>query len=126
MMLKSVATALIAAILGFVLAEEGYRGKRLFSAVAIIILIGLGFTLLSEAAYSFDALITRTGLGDAAKCALKIVGVGYVFGISADVCREMGEGGVANALTTVGRLEIFVAVLPYILKMVELGTGLIK
>lgn len=126
MMLKSVALALLAAILGFVLAEEGYRGKRLFSAVAIIILLGLGFSIFSEVAHSFDALITHTGIGDAAKCAVKIVGIGYVFGIAADVCREMGENGVANALTTVGRLEIFVTVLPYILKMVELGMELIK
>ena len=126
MMLKTVATAILAAALGFVLSELGYRGKRLFSAVAVISLIFFGLTLFSEAISSLSSIAEKTGLGEAARCAVKIVGAGYVFGIASDVCREMGEGGIASALTTVGRLEIFVTVLPYILKMVELGSEMIK
>lgn len=126
MMLKAVATAVLAAILGYVLSELGYRGKRLFSTVAILSLFFFGVAIFLEVISPLEAVITKTGIGEAARCAVKIVGAGYVFGIASDVCREMGEGGIANALTTVGRLEIFVAVLPYILKMVELGAEMIK
>ena len=126
MMLKAVAVAILSSVLGFILSEEGYRGKRLFSSVAVVILLGTGLLLFSEVSSSLFGIINDTGLGDMAKCAVKIVGAGYVFGISSDLCREMGEGGVANALTTVGRIEIFAMVLPNILEMVKLGAELIK
>ena len=126
MMIKAVAIAILSATLGFVLSEEGYRGKRLFSSVAVLVLLLVGFTLVSEVFSSFFPLITDTGLSDGARCAVKILGAGYVFGVSSDVCRELGESGVANALTTVGRLEIFVTVLPYILEMINFGKELIK
>lgn len=126
MMIKTVATAVLAGVLAFLLSEYGYRGKRLFSTVATVTLAALGLQLLSETVASLGSIINITGLGEAAECAVKTVGAGYVFGIASDVCRELGEGGIANALTTVGRLEIFVTVLPYILKMAELGASLIK
>ena len=126
MIMKTAFVALLAGVLALILSEYGYRGKRLFSVFVIVSLIGVGVFAFSRAVNGIDAVISLTGLGDAATCAIKIVGTGYVFGITADVCREMGEAGIANALTTVGRLEIFVTVLPYILKMVELGTNMIK
>ena len=123
---KACATAILGAILAFLLSEYGYRGKRLFSVVATVSLLSLGLELFFEALASLDVISRLAGLSEATGCAVKIVGAGYVFGISSDICREMGEAGIATALTTVGRLEIFVTVLPYILKMVELGAELIK
>ncbi len=123
---KAVATALLAAVLAFILSEYGYRGKKLFSVCCIVALLALGLELFGEAASGIGSLVTLAGLGEAAGCAVKIVGAGYVFGIASDICRELGETGIATALITVGRLEIFVTVLPYIVKMVELGMETIR
>ena len=126
MMIKAVAAAALAAVLAFLLSEYGYRGKRLFSTLAVVMLFGVGAVLFGSAYSLINGLGTPLGLGEGAACAVKIIGMGYIFGISSDICRELGEGGIATALTTVGRLEIFLTVLPYILKAVELGAELIK
>ncbi len=118
--------ALLAAVLGSLLSEYGFKGKKLFSVTACVVLLTLGCGLLGEAFGKINGFGALAGIGEAAGVAVKIVGAGYVFGISSDVCRELGEGGVANVLTLVGRLEIFVIVLPYITKILELGVELIK
>ena len=126
MTLRLLALGALAAILGFLLSEYGYRGKRLFTAVAILMMTALGLEVLLECVGGIREIMEPFSLGEAAVCAVKVIGVGYAFGISADVCRELGEGGVATALTVAGRLEIFIAVLPYIVKMVKLGAEMIK
>ncbi len=57
--------------------------------------------------------------------ATKILGLGYVFGICSDVCRELGENGVANSILVVGRVEIFLATLPYLDTLLGLVRGLV-
>jgi stage III sporulation protein AD len=57
---------------------------------------------------------------------LKIIGLGYLFGISADICRELGEGGIAKALEVAGRVEIILLSVPDLIKTLNLGVGLIE
>ena len=57
---------------------------------------------------------------------MKILFVGYVFGISSEICRELGEGGISTVMTSLGKIEIILIVLPYIRDIVYLGVGLIK
>ena len=57
--------------------------------------------------------------------ATKILGLGYIFGICSDVCRELGENGVANSILVVGRVEIFLATLPYLDTLLGLVRGLV-
>ena len=57
---------------------------------------------------------------------IKIMGVGYVFGIGADICRELGEGGVANALLGVGRVEILLICMPAFSEIFELGLSYLQ
>ena len=126
MSLKAALAALASAALAFILSSYGYRDKRLFSTLAATALLSFGLFLFSGAKDAILSLARLTGLGELATTALKTVGVGYVFGIASDVSRELGEGGIASALTVVGRIEIFVTVLPYIVRVVELGVDAIK
>ena len=126
MILRACATALVTVIFGTVLSELGFKSKKLFcilGALIIICLLGEGAAMIVG---KVTALSEAADIGDAAKCALKVVGLGYLFGFTSDVCRELGEGGVANAVGLVGRVETFLAVLPYFEKTLELGAGLLK
>lgn len=126
MILRVCALALLTVILGTVLSELGFRNKKLFctlAALIIICMLGEGIAIVVGKVTAFSDM---AGIGDASKCALKVVGLGYLFGFTADVCRELGEGGVANAVGVVGRVETFLVVLPYLEKTLELGTGLLK
>ncbi len=58
---------------------------------------------------------------DAVSVAVKALGLSYLFGISADICRELGEQGIAKCVEVVGRVEIISLALPYFRQIIELG-----
>lgn len=78
---------------------------------------------MGEGLYSVVSSLTgfcnTAGIGEVARSALKIVFVGYVFGFCADTASELGEGGVANALTLAGRVEVAVIAMPYLSEVVK-------
>ena len=123
---KICAVGIILAFVGFLLSEMGFKGKKALGALSLVLML-ICFaketdTVLSESL----SLFSRAGLGDTAGRALKVVGLGYVFGISTDVCEELGETGVSKALVLIGRVQIIGITLPYVKQILELGIDLIK
>ena len=117
--------ALMGAFLSFILSAMGYSGARLVSiSVSLILMIftvGLVGDALDEVAWLRDA----AGLSDAAKMALKVVGIGYATGICYDTCMDIGERGIASAVLSVGRAEILVVTVPVVSDMVKLAVGML-
>jgi len=74
--------------------------------------------------FGYSKLFSQEGL-DYAKAIIKIIGAGYVFGIGADICRELGEVGVGSAVLVAGRIEIFAITLPYFKKILDIGAELL-
>ena len=66
------------------------------------------------------------GVGNVAAVAIKVVGVGYLFGIVSEVCEELGEKRVSQILTTFSRVEIFLVILPYVKEIADMGVRLLK
>ena len=116
--LKVCGGALLAAIVGFVLSELGFRGKRVVSSFVIIIFL-LFFVDAAADAVSMILAIPIDEEREAINIALKIVGVGHAFNICADVCAELSETGLATALTLVGRIEILLIVIPEAMGLIE-------
>ena len=125
MILKACAFGLIAAVAGQLLGEGGFKGKRFFSVLCIIGILVFVVDGVASLVAELSEFISEDA-ADIAKCAMKIVGAGYVFGISADIASELGEGGVSKALLAVGRVEIIVRSFPYFKNLFELGAELIK
>jgi hypothetical protein len=123
---KVVAIGIIASVAGALLSEMGCRTKWVFSVISVIVLL-LG--LCGELSSVFSELLTLTdssGMEDAVKSALKVVGIGYVYGISSEVCEELGEKRIAQILTTFSRVEIFLVILPYVKEIADMGVRLLK
>jgi hypothetical protein len=57
---------------------------------------------------------------------LKIAGIGFLSGVTADVCRELGEGGAARGVLLAGRIEMLCIALPYLEKIIALGVELLE
>ena len=146
------AIALICAVLGLLLREAGFRGSRLVTLMGIVALLGIGASglasildFLTEVGADMTSggsgaigSLGGSGAGGSSQSgeilaatgkiidgATRIVGLGYVFGICSDVCRELGEIGVANSILVVGRVEIFLATLPYLDTLLGLVRGLV-
>ena len=126
MMLRVCAIALLTVISGAVLSELGFKSKKLVSILAILIMLAMVGDEIAALMGKLISFSEMTRIGEAAKCALKVVGIGYLFGITSDICRELGECGVASAVGLVGRVETFLVVLPYFEKTLQMGAGLLK
>lgn len=126
MTLRVCFAALLVSVLAVLLSELGFRQKRLFAVLSLALIFSMLAEGIGELFSSAISLVDMVGVGEAAKCAVKAVGVGYVFGFTADVCEELGEKGIANAVTIGARVEIFLIALPYFEKTVRLGIELLK
>lgn len=120
---KPVAYAMIALILGILLRELGFKGSRLVFVVGTVGIIGAAMLYAGEIFAMLPGLDGENR--EYAAAMLKIVGVGYVFGICSDICLELGEMGLSGAVCLFGRVEIIALSMPFIKRMVEKGIELI-
>ena len=124
--LRAVGIALIGAVLSVLLREIGFRGAKLVSVFVLVLLSAF-------AVYGIGRVIPSLELGyfgeqfrDTVTRVMKIIGVSYVYGISADVCSELGEGALSSAVLAVGRVEILIIILPTVAEIIGLGIEYMK
>ena len=123
---KICALAILSVILYAALDILGFKSKKLFLLLcALMILSALGDSFASLLG-NMQSIAERTGISEAASCALKAVGLGYIFGFTADICSSLGERIISEAVTAVGRIQIFLVAYPYFKKTVALGIELLK
>ena len=120
---KVILYVLLTLFLGFILRELGFKGSKLLLLLGTVSVIGASVigvgelvSLMPDISEEADEYVVTI---------LKIVGVGYVFGICSELCTELGEAGVGRALSLAGRVEILLLVMPYFVKTISLGMELI-
>ena len=119
-----IALTLVAAA-ALLLKNLGFRGAGVFVCAAIVFLIRSFSGALTSFGETYDFLVSRADVAEYARAAAKVVGIGYLSGICSDVCREMGEGGIAKCIGVITRLELVAVAAPFILKMLETAFALI-
>ena len=124
-MMRICLAALLSAVVGVLLSELGFKGKRVFSAVAIVALVSLIGSGIKSLISDVMGISSNVGIEESAAVALKVLGCGYVFGICSELCTELGEAGVGRAISLAGRVEILLLVMPYFVKTISLGMELI-
>ena len=110
--------ALFIAFMSFMLRSMGYEGSRLISVVGTVSLLCAVVLGVGRLMDSLPSELLSGKVAAVAEVSLRIMGVGYVFGIVADICRELGEVGLANAAQGLGRVEILMLSVPYITEVV--------
>lgn len=116
--------ALLLACMCVVLRECGFGAYRTVAVVGCVVLLTAAVTRIGEI---FGSLGSALGGSTAELCddVLRILGVGYVFGSCADVCRGVGENGIASAVETVGRVEILWLAVPALREILIMGAELL-
>ena len=117
--------AILAALVAFLLRSLGWKGVPVFICVVFVGLFsfvipyleGIGELLKSNAALS--------SVEGAAGAVVKVVGLGYITGITADICRELDSSLLSTAVILVGRVEIIAVVLPFFSDIMSLGGELL-
>ena len=126
MMVGVCAAAIISAFVSVLLSGFGFKEKRLFGVLCTVVILLVLADGIYEIVSSLLKISELAGIKDAATDAIKAVGVGYVFGFTADTCTDLGENGIANGVVLAGRIEILLIAFPYFEKTVNLALELIK
>ncbi len=110
--LQILALACLAAALGFTL-----RSLRSPTAVLVGLIGGLALLFfclprLSEPLVALQALCEEGGLGDTLSSVLRMLGVGFLTAIAAELCRDFGENTLATRVELCGKIEILLLSFP--------------
>lgn len=120
---KVIAYVLITLFLGTLLKELGFKGSKLVLLLGVVSVIGATVIYIGKMLSFLPGLDEDTKKYSVAM--LKILGVGYAFGICSDVCTELGESTLAGAVCFFGRIEIIMLSIPFIKTIVEKGIEII-
>lgn len=113
--------ALLLAVSAFALRELGWRGVPVFVTLGALLLLGEAISSAEGLIRLFLHLGEETGLTDTVRTVLKILGLGYLTSLTAETCRALGEGAVASAVVTAGRLSILLLAVPFFEKLLTYG-----
>jgi len=122
-MLKACFLGLVFAFCAVLLKNLGWRGVPVFAALGFVVILSDLPVFLKELNGLFGQW---ESLGESAAAIFKIIGLGYLYGISAEICRELGESGISSALTLVGRFEVIAVALPFISEIFSLALSLVS
>lgn len=118
--------ALVSVIILALLDRLGFKSKGVLATLCVLMMLISLTDGLSSGFGGILSLAERAGITDAAICAMKAVGLGYVFGFTSEICSSLGENVIASAVTAAGRVQIFLAAYPYFEKIVKLGVELLE
>ena len=124
-MMEVCALALVAALSFFILSELRWRGAPVLVILCFVGVLSVAGGYLKEVGGAISYLAESSGATESAAAILKVIGIGYLAGISSDICSELGAPRIGNAVTLVGRLEIIAVATPFFVKILNMGVELI-
>ncbi len=115
---KLVCVGLTLAMTVYLLSRLGRTEAPVYGAVGVVLLLSMGMQPVKEAVEMLLPL--GQGVGeDALSSVAKALSIGYLCGISADLCEDLGQAAVSRALIFGGRALIFSLSVPYIVLLYE-------
>ena len=126
MMPRVCAIALLGAIIIKTLSEMGLRSISSVKTLILALILSFSVEPITELIGLISIVTLKEEVTEGVSVMTKSIGLGYVFGFSADICSSLGEGEVAAGVLTVGRLQIFLLALPYLTKIISLGLELFE
>ncbi len=110
--------ALLLAVCAFTLREFGWRGTPVFVTFGVLLLLRTVFLSAVPIFRFLSSLGADATLEGTASVVLKILGIGYLTSLTAGVCRGLGEGTLASAVETAGRLGVLLLALPFFERLI--------
>ncbi len=107
------AGVLLIAALSIILKNFGFKGTPVFVALAFCVVLSSVGEKMSDIVPLFSEFSSVGEISVYTKACLKVIGIGYLSGISADICREIGESGAAKCVNLLAKLEIVGICIPF-------------
>ncbi len=125
-MLKIFGLALLGAFLSFTVKAFGWKGAPLIALGAAIAMLSVVGAELGKISRIFDTISGVEGMKTTTETLLKVLFVGYVSGLSSEVCKELGEAGIASVVQLCARIEVLLIISPMLLEILTIGLEMVK
>lgn len=111
-----------------ILLKQYCREQAMFSSIAVCVMVlAAALAFASPVIEQLESLFEKTSLDKAYfKALLKAVGICYMTGITADICRDSGEQSLASAAEIWGRMALLTLTLPMIDSLLGIITGVFQ
>ena len=120
------AAAVAAALCAAVVRQRSGEVGAVVALAAGVLLLGAVLAGLEDVTALMDELGELAGLSPAVLApVVKTVGVAILTRLSAELCRDAGEGGIAAAAETAGAVTALLAALPLLRAVVATVAGLL-
>ena len=130
-LLRAVGVTVIALVL--LVALRGISGTfaMLVKVGAVLLLFGIVVLRLSEGVAEIRALTSEfidegSFVGVSISVMVRALGIALIGRICADICRECGEGGLANGVESVAGVMIFSLSLPILSEILRFAVELLR
>lgn len=117
------AVGLMAAASAIILKNFGYKGVPVLTSVVIIVILSFSVSRLLPI-FDISGKLPDE-LSEYVLAAVKAVGIGYLSGISSDICKELGEAGIAKGISVAAKIELILIAAPFVSEAASLAVELI-
>ena len=93
---------------------------------AVVVLLGAALALYFPVLEGMRQLFALADGTELAAPLLRATGIALIAELTALICRELGENGIAEGVLLFGKLEILVLSLPFISDVLEIAKELLK
>lgn len=124
--ISAAAFCIIGAITAILL-KQYCREQAVLSTIAVCVIVTAAVLMFIEPVISqLKALFEKTSLDSSCfKALIKAVGICYITGIAADICRDSGEQALATTAEMWGRISLLILTLPMIDSLLSIITGVL-
>ena len=111
-----------------VLLKQYCREQAVLSTISVCVMVTAAVLYsIAPAVEKLEYLFSQTNLdNEYLRSLLKAVGICYMTGIAADICRDSGEQALASAAELWGRISLVLLTLPMIDSLLAMITGVIS
>lgn len=120
-LIKAAAIGIAGAVIALLLKRSAPELGLVVTVAVSVLCAGLAMELVSGLSDILSLVEEQTGLSPAViSPVLKCVGIGVVTRLSADMCRDAGQGAVASAVELCGAACALVTALPLIRSLLQM------
>lgn len=124
---KVLAVCVVATVLVVLLRSQRPEMAIWLSIVTGVVVFAAMLGHISYLVRALTDLASRTRSGDVyLTTILKVIGVAYLAGFGAEVCRDAGEGAIATKVEFAGKVMILVMALPVLVAVLETITRFLR
>ena len=113
--------ALVSSILSLLLGRYKPEYKIILIVLAVCLVFGASVTYIRPLTQAVDELFKNAGTSfSMIKILYRCLGITYISGLTADICRDSGENALAQNIILIGKLTVIYAALPLITETIKI------